>query len=158
MKITRILGLLLFVSFVCGTIFTLSSFKTKSKNAEEAAVVAAVEDYVEGLYQVKPERIERSVHPDLKKRGYWYSSKEEKYSGMLDMTFEQLKTLAGKWNKDGKNANADSPKKIEVFDVLDKTAVAKLTAEWGIDYFQLAKIDDKWMIVNVLWQSHPQDM
>jgi len=36
-----------------------------------------------------------------------------------------------------------------------KTATAKLTAFWGIDYFQLEKIEDKWMIRHIIWQSHP---
>ena len=42
-----------------------------------------------------------------------------------------------------------------VFDVLDKTASAKLTAEWGVDYFHLAKVGGKWQIMYVLWQSPP---
>jgi hypothetical protein len=93
------------------------------------------------------------VHPELRKRGYYL--REGQYHE-ADMTFEQLSALAARWNKDGSNANDKSPKKIEIFDVLDKTASAKLTAEWGIDYFHLAKVDGKWMIMNVLWQSPPQ--
>ena len=38
------------------------------------------------------------------------------------------------------------------------TAVARLDAEWGVDYFQLAKIDGRWMIVNVIWQTYPAGM
>ena len=51
--------------------------------------------------------------------------------------------------------DSDTPKELKVLDVLDKTATAKLTAQWGVDYFQLEKSDDKWMIRHVLWQSHP---
>src|SRR5688572_31911705 len=36
----------------------------------EAVRLAAV-DYVEGIYNVQPERIERSVHPTLVKRGFY---------------------------------------------------------------------------------------
>ena len=49
-----------------------------------------------------------------------------------------------------------SAKEIEIFDVNSKTASAKLTAEWGIDLFHLAKINDQWKIVNVIWQSQPE--
>ncbi|MGH9838243.1 MAG: nuclear transport factor 2 family protein [Blastocatellia bacterium] len=35
------------------------------------------------------------------------------------------------------------------------SASAKLVAEWGMDYFHLAKYDGKWKIVNVMWQSLP---
>ena len=48
------------------------------------------------------------------------------------------------------------PRKWEIFDVLDKTASAKLTAHWGIDYFHLVKEDGKWKIYQVLWQSPPK--
>ncbi len=49
----------------------------------------------------------------------------------------------------------DAPKNVEVLDVLNQTASAKLTASWGIDYMHLAKYDGKWKIVQVLWQSPP---
>ena len=128
---------------------------THIENEEEKAVKQAVLNYVEGLYLVDSDRIKQSVHPDLYKIGYYFRKDEKQYTGPLKMTFQQLVELADSWNKDGQNANEDSPKKIEILDVLDKTATAKLTAEWGVDYFQLAKEDDKWMIMNVLWQSPP---
>ncbi len=123
---------------------------------EYSMVNSAISDYVEGIYKVDPARIEKSVHPELRKRGYWFSSDKNEYSGHLDMTYDQLHKLAGNWNKDGKSANDDSPRDIEVFEITDKTATAKLTAEWGMDYFHLVKLDDKWVIMNVLWQSAPQ--
>ena len=74
------------------------------------------------------------------------------------MNFEQLKQLASRWNANNRMKLDDkTPREIVVLDVLDKTAVAKLTAQWGIDYFQLENIDGKWMIRQVLWQAHPMD-
>lgn len=122
-------------------------------NADYQGVNAAILDYVEGIYLVDSSRIVRSVHPELRKRGYWYNAKEMAYRDNLDMTYTELKNLAVSWNKDGKNANDQTVKIIQIFDVNDRTATAKLTAAWGIDYFHLAKIDDRWMIMNVLWQS-----
>ncbi|HKK75662.1 MAG TPA: nuclear transport factor 2 family protein [Saprospiraceae bacterium] len=61
--------------------------------------------------------------------------------------------MATRWNKSGQRANADSPKIIKIYDINERTAVGKLIAEWGMDHFQLARIDGKWMIMNVLWQS-----
>ena len=54
-------------------------------------------------------------------------------------------------------APATAPKKVEIFDILDQTASAKLTAWWGTDYLLLAKYDGRWMIPMVLWQSPPKD-
>lgn len=73
----------------------------------------------------------------------------------LPMTFEQLKQVAATYNKDG-HLPKDAPKDITIFEVLDQTATAKLVAEWGVDYFHLAKFEGKWMIINVLWQSPPK--
>ena len=96
-------ALVLIVPFLVAT-------NTAGDEADREAVREAVLDYVEGIYNVQPERIERSVAPDLAKVGY---------------------------------------------DVMDMTATVKLSASWGIDYMHLAKIDGKWMIKNVLWQSYP---
>ena len=119
--------------------------------ADEAAVRAAVLDYVEGVYEVAPERIERSVHPTLRKHGYF--TRDGVYTD-APMTYEELVELARTYNAEGR-IPADAPKEIEVYEVLDKTASARLTAAWGVDFFHLAKLDGRWMIMNVLWQSPP---
>lgn len=122
-------------------------------SADEDAVRAAVLDYVEGVYEVDPSRIERSVHPSLRKIG-WIRRADGSW-GTAPMTFEQLRDLAGQWNADGHLAD-DAPKEITVLDVLDQTASAKLVADWGVDYFHLARIDGRWQIVNVAWQTPPE--
>jgi hypothetical protein len=119
---------------------------------EREAVKAAVLDYVEAIYQAQPDRIERSVHPDLAKRGYYRKRGEQAFTSE-PMTYQQLFDLAGRWNKDGKRPIATYPKDIVVYDVLNQTATAKLTAMWGVDYMHLAKYDGKWKIVNILWQE-----
>ncbi len=122
------------------------------RSADEQAVHDAVLDYVEGIYRVQPERIERSVHPTLRKYGY---VRGEQGWGGTAMTFEQLRDLAATYNTNGR-IGADAPKEITVFDVLDQTATAKLVADWGIDYFHLAKVEGRWQIMNVLWQTPPE--
>lgn len=123
-----------------------------SLEEEKKAVIAAAMDYLEALYKVQPELIERSVHPELAKRGM-YKTKEGTYREGK-MTYEQLRTLAGRWNKDGKEAGDKSPRKVTVLDMDEMTASVRLDAEWGFDYMHLAKYDGKWKIVNVLWQTY----
>jgi len=135
-------------------LFKADRYEDAALKTEKEGVKAAVLDYVEALYDVDSTRIKRSVHPELHKRGYYF--RNEAYQGPADMNYQQLVDLAGRWNAKGNQIDEDSPKEIEVFDVLDKTASAKLTAEWGVDYFHLVKQDDKWYIMNVLWQSPPR--
>jgi hypothetical protein len=120
--------------------------------ADKEAVRQAALDYLEGIYNVQPERIERSVHPKLDKRGFYKKDAATPYAEM-PMTYEQLVKLASSWNKDGKRDT--SVREIVILDVLDQTAAVKLTANWGIDYMFLGKFEGKWKITQILWQSHP---
>lgn len=63
----------------------------------------------------------------------------------------------GMWNKDGEMDSEMARKEVTVFDILDKTATAKLGAEWGIEYFHPAKLDGKCVIMNVIWQTYPPE-
>ena len=61
--------------------------------------------------------------------------------------------MARNWNKDRKRDTTIN--EVQVLDVLDQTATAKIRAQWGIDYMQLAKFDGTWKIINIVWQTHP---
>ena len=146
MKAIRIIFSCLMQLLIAGTT------QTMAQTTDRDLVFAAVEDYVDGLYLAQPERIKKSVHPELMKKGYWKAKDKTTYDYDGQMTFQQLVDLAAKWNAKGWLPK-DAVKKIEIFDVQDQTASAKLTAHWGTDYFQLAKLDGKWMIMNILWQG-----
>ena len=125
-----------------------------SAAADREAVRQAALNYIDALYQAKPELVEKSVHPDLSKRGYFRKQGEKTFSNAL-MSYQQLHDLAGTWNKDGKRPLATAPREVVIYEVLNQTASAKITALWGIDYMHLAKYDGTWKIVNILWQEPP---
>jgi hypothetical protein len=122
---------------------------------DDAAVRSAVLDYVEALYEVDPGRIERSVHPELAKRGFGRSREDGSYKEAR-MSYDELHRLAATWNRAGRVDARTAPKQVIVLDRLDQTATVKLVAQWGVDYMHLAKYDGRWKVVNVLWQSAPQ--
>lgn len=133
------------------TLVATLSLPAQTPAGPEAVRQAAL-DYVEGIYNVEPDRIARSVHPTLVKRGFYKKDPATPYAEM-PMTYEQLVKLASTWNKEG--TRDTSIKEVAVLDVLDQTAAAKVTASWGIDYMLLGKYDGRWKIVQILWQSHP---
>lgn len=45
-------------------------------------------------------------------------------------------------------------KEVQVLDVQSKTACAKVKAWWGTDYLLRVKMNDKWIITHILWQSY----
>lgn len=121
---------------------------------DREAVRQAAMDYIESIYNVDPTLVERSVHPDLAKRGFFVKQGETTYTPHI-MTFDQLIDLAKNYNKNGRIPK-DAPKEVTIFEVSDQTASVKVTASWGIDYLHLAKYGGQWKIVNILWQSHPK--
>lgn len=144
----------LLVTFGSGVIGQTSA--DVMSHSDYKLVHEAISDYVEALYEVDSSRIIKSVDPSLRKIGYWYNSDKDEYADNLEMSYEQLVSLAAKWNSDYDQVDDSSPKEITIFEINDKSASAKLTAMWGIDYFHLSKVNGTWKIMNVLWQSPPR--
>jgi hypothetical protein len=119
---------------------------------DREAVRLAALDYLEGLYNADPDRIRRSVHPSLVKRGFSKQAGSAAYAES-PMSFDQLIKVAETWNRDKKRDL--SIKEVKVLDVLDQTAVAQVRAAWGVDHLLLAKYGNRWQIVQILWQSRP---
>lgn len=120
--------------------------------ADRDGVRQAVLDYVEGFYLGDSTRFLRSVRPEVDKFGFWQEGGS--YRGG-PFAWKQFFELARRVKEGQQRTPPDAPKEIELLDVQDQTAAAKLTAYWGTDYFLLAKYDGRWMIRHVLWQSLP---
>ncbi len=135
---------------------TIVSVSTASDDGDKAAVRQAVLNYANSAYEVRPDLVERSVHPKLQKIGYVLRDGTKEYRELW-MNFYELKELVAGWNKEGRFDAATARRDVKVLDLLDKTAVARLDAEWGIDFFQLAKIEGEWKIMNVIWQTYPPE-
>jgi hypothetical protein len=137
------------------SIFFLMSAVYSSAQDDKQNVANAVTDYVDAFYLGDTTKIYRSISPIVVKYGYYRKKAETVYNGE-PMSFREMLNYATSVGKK-KNPNADKwVKKIEVLDYQDQTASAKLTAWWGTDYILLAKLDGKWMITHVLWQSPPK--
>lgn len=95
------------------------------------------------------------MHPDVTKYGYYVPRDSSRYVGEA-MPFAEFLSYARGIRERNRQARPDAPKKVEIFDVLDQTASAKLTAWWGTDYLLLAKYDSRWMIRQVMWQTTPR--
>lgn len=128
-----------------------TSVKAQTAQQDEKLIKEAISNYVEAFYQADTSKAYESIAKDLAKRGYYTQDGAVKEA---KMTFEQLVKLAQRWKNSLDLTGA--PKKITVFEVLDKIATAKVEAKWGIDYFHLAKVNGKWVIINVLWQEYPR--
>ncbi len=110
-------------------------------------------DYLEGFYEGDTTKLINCLTPTLYKFGYWKNKTTEKYEADGFMTFTQALDFAKNVAKKKNFAKEGSPKKVEVLDIMNTIAAAKVTAWWGYDYVLLAKHDGKWMIEQVLWEG-----
>ena len=130
----------------------LSSARAQSTD-DTAAIKATALDYIEGWYEGNAERMRRALHPKLVKRIF-----EKNASGQIaldEMTANQL--VEGTGRGGGKKTPPEKQQKdVTVLDVFENAASVKVVASDWIDYMQMAKVDGRWVIVNVLWEMKPK--
>ena len=124
---------------------------TDNADAELAAIEATARDYIDGWYEGDAERMERALHPDMAKRTVRAlpSGAEILNTVTASNMVEYTRAGFGKQSK-----KEDQHNEVQILDVLTNTANVKTTSHEFIDYLQLAKINGKWWIVNVLWEPN----
>lgn len=122
--------------------------------ADREAVRRAALDYIEGFYEGDSTKHVRSIRPEFYKYGFYLDPDSAKYRGM-QMTWPRALAFSRRVRESKSPASATAPKEVQIFEVNDQTASAKVRAYWGIDYLLLGKYDGKWMISHVMWQSPP---
>jgi hypothetical protein len=122
--------------------------------ADSSAIRATALDYVEGWYEGNPQRMARAVHPELVKR-IVQSDTVTKQSVIQTMGATAL--VNGTRHGYGKSTPKDRQQKdVTILDIFGNAASAKaVMADW-IDYMQLARVNGRWVIVNVLWEKKPE--
>jgi hypothetical protein len=121
--------------------------------SDSAAIRAAALDYVEGWYAGDATRMSRALHPELVKRIVVDDTATRK-SVLQNMGASAL--VNGTRHGYGKTTPKErQEKEVVILDIFGKAATAKsVMADW-VDYMHLAKVDGRWVIVNVLWEQKP---
>jgi hypothetical protein len=117
--------------------------------ADSAAIRQAALDYIEGWYAGDAERMARAVHPSLAKR--IVSSRGGVASRLHETTAAALvdDTRGG--------GGRDTPKDrqrtdVRILDTFGNAASVRIDAGDWVDYLHLARVDGRWVILNVLWE------
>jgi hypothetical protein len=123
-------------------------------SADSAAIRATALDYVEGWYEGNATRMAQAVHPELVKR-IVVSDTATNRSVIQNMGASAL--VNGTRRGFGKGTPREQQQKdVRILDIYGNAATAKsIMADW-IDYMHLAKVDRRWVIVNVLWEYKPE--
>jgi hypothetical protein len=120
---------------------------------EKEKIEKACLNYIEGFYEGDTTKLIASLKPSLYKFGYWKNKNTGIYEPDEQMTYRQALDYAKGVMAKKSFVKADAPKKVEVLDVMNTIAAAKVTAWWGIDYILLSKQNNTWMIEQVLWEG-----
>jgi hypothetical protein len=118
--------------------------------ADQSAIVATSKDYIEGWYAGDAARMARALHPELVKRIQGYDSTAKRW--WIDN--QGASRLIGGTARGG---GTRSPKEkqrgdVKVLDVFGRAAVVRIDAGDWVDFLQLVKEGDRWLILNVLWE------
>jgi hypothetical protein len=120
---------------------------------EKEKVEKACMNYIEGFYEGDTTKLIEALKPTMYKIGYWKNKNTGAYDFDGQMTYRQALDYAKNVLAKKNFAKADAPKKVEVLDIGNSIASAKVTAWWGIDYILLSRNDNKWIIEQVLWEG-----
>lgn len=120
--------------------------------ADSAAIRATAMDYIEGYYTGDGDRMTRALHPELAKR---IVEQGAEGSVLRNMTAEQLITVT---QRGGGTMLPPERKQMDVtiLDIYRNAAAVKIVAGDWIDYLHVARVDGRWVIVNVLWELKPR--
>jgi hypothetical protein len=132
-------------------LFTVAKF---SSAQDKEKIEKACLNYIEGFYEGDTTKLIAALKPNMYKIGFW-KNKNGAYDFDGQMTYRQALDYAKNVLTKKSFAKADAPKKVEVLDIGNTIASAKVTAWWGFDYILLSKQNDIWMIEQVLWEGPP---
>ena len=133
-------------------LFCLAGNFAMAQDARDGITKACM-NYIEGFYEGDTAKLIQSLKPTLYKFGYWKAKGTTTYEPDGNMTYRQALDYARNVMEKKHFAKADAPKKVEVLDIQNTIAAARVTAWWGVDYVLLAKQNDVWMIEQVLWEG-----
>ena len=122
-------------------------------DADREAIKRTALNYAEGWYEGNADKMESSLSPDLAKR--IARTNPQNQTRLDHMTAMAL--VQGTRSGFGKQTPAaEQQKDVTIFDVFGGASTVKLEMRDWIDYMQIAKINGKWLIVNVLWEMKPR--
>jgi hypothetical protein len=126
---------------------------TTVSETDKAAIKATALDYIEGWYEGNAERMERALHPELAKR---IVQKDARGNNRLDQ-MGAMALVQGVKRGFGKNTPKEKQiKDVTILDVYENTASVKAVMSDWIDYMHVARWNNRWVIVNVLWELKPE--
>lgn len=121
-------------------------------DADREAIKRTALNYAEGWYEGNAEKMESALSADLAKR--IVRTNPQGQSGLGQMTAMTL--VQATRGGSGKDTPKDQQQKdVTILDMFGSAASVRLEMQGWIDYMHIGKMNGKWVIVNVLWETKP---
>jgi hypothetical protein len=141
------------IRFLAAVLLVLPAALPAQTAADSAGIRQTALDYIDGWYTGDGARMERALHPELAKRIVRTNDQGRSQLGQQSAMTLVIGTRAG----GGKDTPVAQRKEdVTILDIYQNAASAKVYAAGWVDYLHLAKWNGRWVIVNVLWELHPQ--
>lgn len=132
---------------------TLSSFGFSQTTKDKAAIEVTLNNYIDGFYKGDVDKLKSALKPRLNKFGYLKDKETGSYKYYQHMSYKQALAFAQKMKDEGTTRDETEIRNVEVLDIGNHIASAKVTAVWGVDYMTLSKDNGKWLIEQVIWEG-----
>lgn len=122
--------------------------------ADSAGITAAAKDYIEGWYSGDAARMARALHPELVKRLHVRDTVTNRW--LVDN--QGASRLVDNTARGGGTRTPQEMQRtdVKILDVFEGAAVARVDADAWVDYLELVREGDRWLILNVLWELRPR--
>lgn len=136
-------------------------FKTLAQSSNDSlAIENTCRNYIEGWKNGDIDKISSAVSPELVKRTIMVDGEGHSYTS--GMSYSLFKTFS-RSSKNGISLQDFRPNEEFGFEVIiydisgDLATVKTIVPKYNFfDYCQLARFDDEWKIINILWGWLPQ--
>ena len=140
-------------SFLLPLLFLLSFTIFAQNSSDKTEIETTLNNYIDGFYKGDVDKLKSALKPRLNKFGYLKDKKTGNFEYYQHMSYEQALAFAQKMKDEGTLRDENKIRKVEVLDIGNHIASAKVTASWGVDYMTLSKDNGKWMIEQVIWEG-----
>ena len=136
------------------SLFVLISFHCLSQDkSDQAQIETTLNNYIDAFYKGDTTKLKEAIKPRLNKFGYWKNKETGAYEYYAHMSYDKAMDFVQRMKDEGRSRDENEIRTVEVLDIGNHVASAKVIANWGIDYVLLSKDDDKWMIEQVIWEG-----
>lgn len=140
-------------SFILALFLSVSVSVFAQDTSNKAQIETTLNNYLDGFYNGDTLKLKAALKPRLYKFGYWKNKDTGEYEYSNQMTYAKAIDYAKDVLEKNLQQGADVIRKVEVLDIGNHIASAKVTGFWGNDYMLLSKEKGNWMIEQVIWEG-----